>query len=168
VFVSESPSGASTPWPITIPRRQTRALLFRLAAALQPVPRDHLAFVFWPDSPDAVARRNLTVLLAQLRRALPSPDMLVTTGDAIALNPARVRVDTAALAAAIPGALGDQAAGRLAEAVRLYRGPFLEGFALADSPEFEAWAGQERQAWERRYMDARAGRVEHRASRVIE
>jgi len=47
----------------------------------------------------------------------------------------------------------------LAQALNLYRGPFLEGFALPDCPEFEAWLALERSAWERRCDDALAGRV---------
>src|SRR5215217_4366122 len=37
--------------PISLPRRQLRALLYRLAVALQPVPREQLCFLFWPDIP---------------------------------------------------------------------------------------------------------------------
>lgn len=47
--------------PLTLPRRQARALLYRVAAAHQPVPRDQLCWLLWPDSPDVVARRNLSV-----------------------------------------------------------------------------------------------------------
>ncbi len=36
------------------------------------------------------------------------------------------------------------AAGDAAGAVAAYRGPFLDGFYLADAPEFERWAEQER------------------------
>jgi len=53
--------------PIALPRRQLRALLYRLAVAPQPVPREQLCFLLWPDIAEAAARRNLTVLLNQLR-----------------------------------------------------------------------------------------------------
>ena len=36
-----------------------------------PVPRQHLAFLFWPDSSEAQARTNLRNLLHKLRAALP-------------------------------------------------------------------------------------------------
>ena len=36
--------------PLTLPRRQARALLFYLAAVPQPVTRDHLCLLFWPDA----------------------------------------------------------------------------------------------------------------------
>jgi len=39
-----------------------------------PVPRQHLAFLFWPDSSEAQARTNLRNLLHKLRAALPQAD----------------------------------------------------------------------------------------------
>jgi DNA-binding SARP family transcriptional activator len=37
-----------------------------------PQPREHLAFLLWPDSDEAQARTNLRQLLHHLRRALPN------------------------------------------------------------------------------------------------
>src|SRR5687768_5352352 len=62
---------------VALARRQSRALLYRLAASPHPVPPDQLCFLFWPDTPDATARRNLTVLLNHLRRELPLPSMIL-------------------------------------------------------------------------------------------
>ncbi|MDQ4075123.1 MAG: hypothetical protein M3220_02625, partial [Chloroflexota bacterium] len=45
--------------PLVLSRQQVRLLLYRLGL-LEPVSRDELAFLFWPDVPDATARRNLT------------------------------------------------------------------------------------------------------------
>jgi tetratricopeptide (TPR) repeat protein len=54
----------------------------------------------------------------------------------------------------------------MAQALDLYRGPFLDGFTLPDCPEFEAWLDLERSAWVRRCDDALAGLVEaHTAAR---
>jgi DNA-binding SARP family transcriptional activator len=75
--------------PVPLPRRQLRALLYRLAVTLQPVSREHLCFLLWPDIPEAAARRHLTVLLNQLRQMLPS-DLVRTQRDAIRLDPAGV------------------------------------------------------------------------------
>ena len=36
-----------------------------------PQPRQHLAFLFWPDTNEAQARNNLRQLVHHLRRALP-------------------------------------------------------------------------------------------------
>jgi hypothetical protein len=43
--------------PIRLPRRQTRALLYRLSAQDTPVSREVLCFLFWPDVPETMARR---------------------------------------------------------------------------------------------------------------
>ena len=76
-----------------IPRRQARALLFRLAAVPQAV-REHLRFLFWPDIPEADACRHLTRLLTHLRRVLPVADLLTTHDDCIGLDPARTWSDS--------------------------------------------------------------------------
>jgi predicted ATPase/DNA-binding SARP family transcriptional activator len=139
---------------LLIPRRQARALFYRLAAAPQPLPRDHLSFLLWPDSSQSAARRNLTVLLAQLRRTLPLPMLLRSSEDSVGLEPSELSVDSARFLGLVPRSLQTEQLSQLAEATQLYRGPFLDGFSLPSAPEFEAWLDQERQAWERRYLDA--------------
>jgi DNA-binding SARP family transcriptional activator len=146
--------------PFAIARRQTRALLYRIAAAPYPLPRAQLGYLLWPERPEATARRNLTVLLTQIRQTLPQPDLLVTVDDAIGLDRASVETDTAALATLIPQAISAAQLDVLANALRRYRGPFLDGFALAESAEFDAWVSQERQIWECHYLDALAMLVE--------
>jgi len=132
---------------ISIPRRQTRALLYCLAAELRPVAREQICALFWPDAPDAAARRHLTHLLTHLRQALPDPDLLQADGDRIALSPARVSSDTAALARIAASAQTPLDA--LRQAAELAGGAFLAGFSLSDCPEFEAWTDTERARWER-------------------
>lgn len=39
---------------LAITRCQARALLYRLAVHLQPVPREQLCGLFWPDVPESV------------------------------------------------------------------------------------------------------------------
>jgi DNA-binding SARP family transcriptional activator/predicted ATPase len=147
--------------PFPILRSQHRALLYRLAATLEPVGREQLCFLFWPDTNDANARRQLTQSLSHLRRALPAPDLLVTTKDHAYLDPARVWVDSAAFAALInptdPAARkhgSEEATERLKAAVDLYTGPFLYGFSLPGCPEFEQWLRRERRHNEQCVLDA--------------
>jgi predicted ATPase/DNA-binding SARP family transcriptional activator len=148
---------------LALPRRQTRALLYRLAAAPQPVARDHLSYLIWPDLPEAVARRNLTIHLTQLRRAFNRPNMLVSNDDAVGLNRATVWSDTLAFDKAATEALRERRTDLLTAAVQLYRGPFLNGFALPAAAEYEEWASEERQALERRYLDALTALIEAHA-----
>jgi predicted ATPase/DNA-binding SARP family transcriptional activator len=145
--------------PLALARRQARALLFRVAAAAQPLPREQLGFLLWPDALDETARRNLTVLLSQVRRALP-PESLHTDSAGLALDPNRVAVDIVAAAALAGAGLRDGSLDQLAAAAALYRGPFLDGLTLPDAEEFQGWLTQERQAWERWYLDVLSALVE--------
>ena len=43
-----------------------------------PQQRQHLAFLFWPDTTEAQARTNLRQLLHQLRQALPAVEHFLT------------------------------------------------------------------------------------------
>ena len=124
--------------PLTILRRQTRALLYLLAARLEPIPRARIAFLFWPDMSDAIARRHLTRLLSGLRAVLPLPNLLLTDEESVALNPALVQSDSQQLAAA--SVSGDLTV--LEAAVACYRGPFMAGFSLPNAPEYEIWQMQ--------------------------
>src|SRR5262249_10536677 len=118
---------------------------------------------FWPDTPESEARRSLAHLLTHLRRSLPAPELVVTTSDQIGLDAARVWSDTATFERLIGTPEPRRRAAALQQAVDLARRPFLEGFTLLGSPEFEEWAAQERQIWERRSQEALAALIEHHA-----
>lgn len=155
--------------PCRIHRRQARALFYRLAARLEPVSREHLCFLFWSDIPESVARRHLSHLLTHLRRALPDPKVLLDYDDQVGLDPHRVWSDVVTFerlcAGLTPNPLQGDEDKSLQQAVDLYRGPFLDGFSLPTSPEFEAWATQERYAWERLYLEVLATLIRERAAR---
>ncbi|MFN8474983.1 MAG: BTAD domain-containing putative transcriptional regulator [Anaerolineae bacterium] len=140
--------------PLAVPRRQARALVYRLAAHLAPVPRAELFYLFWPDQPETSAHRDLSHLLTHLRRAFPVPDILLTDMEIVSLNPARVWVDTLALEKALSPAPDGARLAMLRLAVDLYRGSFLANFSLAREPEVDVWIAQEQIIWERRYLEA--------------
>ncbi|MDH7489883.1 MAG: AAA family ATPase [Anaerolineae bacterium] len=149
--------------PLPVVRRQARALLYRLAIRPEPVPREHLCFLLWPDASESTARRSLSHLLTHLTRALPDADLVQAYEDGVRLHPQRVWSDTAAFeslctalartSARSPISEGEARRG-LQEAVDLYAGPFLAGFSLPGCPEFEAWAAQEQRALEHLYFQA--------------
>ena len=150
---------------LPVPRRQVRALFYRLAAKPEPVNREELCFLFWSDEPPSSARRNLTHLLTHLRLALPKPDLVDINKDNVALDPLQVWSDTAAFdrllaesRESIPGTHDTDADLKLEietleKAVGFYRGPFLSDFSLPGCQEFEAWAGRERRGYECRYLE---------------
>lgn len=135
--------------PFILSRRQARALLYYLANELQPVPRDRLIFLLWPDASETTARRNLTRLLSYTRQALPGLDLLLLDKTAVALNPKLVLSDTDQFTGL--GRANDPASWETA--VYLYRGPFLNGFTLPNSPEFDQWLSQTQRQYERTYLD---------------
>jgi DNA-binding SARP family transcriptional activator len=53
-------------------------LAYLILHAGSPLPRQHAAFLLWPDAPEAHACNNLRQFLHQLRQALPEPDRFLT------------------------------------------------------------------------------------------
>jgi DNA-binding SARP family transcriptional activator len=147
---------------LSIPRRQVRALLYRLAAQPEPVFREQLVFLFWPDTPDSEARRSLSRLLTHLRRALPEPDLLVACGDRVGLDFEHVWSDFVVFTRLSDR--GDEIES-LGLAADLYRGSFLAGFSLPGPPEFEAWLLQQQRDAERHYLDILTALIEKHAAR---
>lgn len=85
-----------------------------------PQPRQHLAFLLWPDSTEEQARTNLRNLVHLLRQALPHADCcLRSEGQILVWEPhVAYTLDTAEFESAVR-------AGALERAVRLYRGDLL-------------------------------------------
>jgi predicted ATPase/DNA-binding SARP family transcriptional activator len=110
---------------------KVRALLIYLAVTNRPHSRDHLAELFWADTP-ASTRTNLRKALSNLRQLIG--DILVEDGkESIAVRGEQVWVDAVEF-----GQLSKQSSEQ--EATDLYQADFLTGFNLSLSYEFEAWA----------------------------
>jgi WD40 repeat protein/DNA-binding SARP family transcriptional activator len=124
------------------------ALLAYLATELDRVHRrEKLAGMLWPNYTEASARANLRRALADLRQAIGDrkerPLCLDTTRQTIQFNTAgEVWVDVTAFRDLVKSATQPEPSSteELEQAVDLYRGPFLEGFSVPDSPGFEEWA----------------------------
>ncbi len=125
------------------------ALLTYLAVAEPRGPhrRDTVTFLLWPDREDARARRALRQTLHLLRRSLGREVLTGFGGDSVGLAAGALRCDAVTFDEAL-----DQ--GRPAEALDLYGGPFLKGFHLPDTREFEAWVEGERRRLGRRAKEA--------------
>ncbi len=150
--------------PLDIPRLQTRALLFRLAAAPHGVPRGQLCFLFWPDIPEASASRRLTRLVTHLRRALPAPGVVLARPDSVGLDPGCAGSDVLAFldftgASAPAGRLG-----RLPGAVGRYHGPLRGGGGRPGVPALEAGARGQPAAQGRADLEALRALIEERAN----
>ncbi|MGZ8376667.1 MAG: BTAD domain-containing putative transcriptional regulator [Gemmatirosa sp.] len=108
--------------------------------------RDKLTLLLWPEAEEERARHSLTQALYAARRALGTDDLFVLAGD-VRLNRDRLGSDVQEFEAAL-------ADDELERAVGLYQGPFLDGFFLPGSAEFEQWASSHRQRLEDRVAGA--------------
>ncbi|MGD9028366.1 MAG: BTAD domain-containing putative transcriptional regulator, partial [Anaerolineae bacterium] len=144
---------------------KVRALLAFLCVELAgPHRREKLAGLLWPDWPESSARTNLRQALANLRQVIDDhaaqPSFLRISRQTIQFNPgADAWVDVNAFAelaaAPSPGEASSQGAiDALGEAIALYRGEFLEGFSLPDSPPFEEWTLVQREQSRRLVIEA--------------
>ena len=136
--------------PIRVDTRKALAILAVLAVERRPYARDELAALFWPESDDESARNALRRTLSVLRSAIHDRWLRVDRATvALADHGDGVWLDVAALEEAAD--TGD--ASGLAEAAALARGPFLAGFSLRDSPEFDDWRATRAVTVERRIVD---------------
>jgi DNA-binding SARP family transcriptional activator/TolB-like protein len=139
--------GDDGPLPGRASQRRRLALLALLASPPgHRTTRDKLTAMLWPETSDERARRNLSSALYDLRAEL-GEDVVVASGDDLALNPAVVATDVADFAGALE-------AGDLDGATAAYGGPFLDGFFIGDAEEFERWVEGERQRYARDYTNA--------------
>lgn len=109
--------------------------------------RDILANLFWADSPPDRARATLRRTLSALRTGIGA-EWLEADRDRVALT-GPVQSDLGEFDEGV-SATADHGHDRadvcpdcvphLARAAALYRGDFLQGFAVKDAPEFEDWA----------------------------
>jgi Tfp pilus assembly protein PilF len=150
---AQSPSfpPGDTPPPLNGAAMQPRplALLAFLATAGESGrSRDDLLLHLWPDKTPPRARNVLKQTVYSLRRDLRAPDLLLPRGDRLQVNPAVLTSDVAELEASLD-------AGDIERALALHRGPFLDGFYLADVPEFQRWVRAERERLTARVEAAR-------------
>jgi predicted ATPase/DNA-binding SARP family transcriptional activator len=128
--------------------------------------RDTLTGLLWPDQPEQMARTNLRQALSNLRRTIQNqdanPPFLLITRESVQFNPeGDSSVDVATFTALLDACthhkhrrleLCTPCTQRLTEAVKLYRGPFLDGLFLHDSVAFEEWMLLQREMLQRRVL----------------
>jgi DNA-binding SARP family transcriptional activator len=137
---------------VEFPTKKSRALLAYLARRPgQRISRDKLATLLWGNSDDAHAcvslRQTLTLLRKSLRHA--ACPCVVSEGDALYLDPDHVEVDVAEF----EELCRKQSPDALERAAALYRGEYLEGFAL-DEELYEEWLRAERASLQERAIEA--------------
>jgi len=131
------------------PHSKGAALLSVLATRppREPVDRDELVALLWPEVPEERARGTLRVTLTRLREDLPE-DVLGGKGEQrIWLDASVVDSDVRAFEEAV-------ADDRLREALGYYRGPFLQRVHVPDTPAFNRWAEERRLEYRREAYEA--------------
>jgi serine/threonine-protein kinase len=130
---------------ISAQRRRLALLALLAAAGNRGVSRDKLQAYLWPDGSPEGARHALEQAVYGLRRQLG--DGLFDGTNPLSINPTAMRSDVGELAAAAEAGDDDRV-------VQLYRGPFLDGFFVADAPEFERWVESCRSQFAERYVES--------------
>lgn len=136
---------------VSVDTRKALAIVALVSAEGRPFARDELAAMFWPDADDEAARGALRRTLSALRSAV-GPRGIAIDRARVTVDPATTWVDLLELERL---AASDRDAD-LEAAAALARGPFLAGFALRDSPDFDDWQA------------ARAVRVERLVGDVLD
>jgi len=150
--------------PIAVDTRKAIALLAYLAVVPGPVSREVLAALLWPESDGedgrAALRRTLSTLRSALRGRWIGADrnIVLLEAEGVECDIARFRrllAESRAHEREHSVACGE-CLDRLSEAADLYRGDFMAGFTLRDSPEFDDWQAQQAEQFRREFDGALA------------
>ncbi len=125
--------------------RKAQALLIYLVSTERNWPRDTLAALFWPETADKRAHKNLRDILPSLRKQAGA--YLTLNDETIGINPStQYSCDVTRFVAALEGSLHSIEISTLCKTLELYRGEFLEGYDTAKiSIDFELWTLRERE-----------------------
>jgi DNA-binding SARP family transcriptional activator/predicted ATPase len=132
---------------------KARALLYYLSVSGRAQPRSVLAGLFWGGVAENHARRSLTMTLSNLRQLVGGHLDIARETVAFDTN-SPYWLDTAVFEAGVTAASQSQNIDEWEQAIDLYRGDFLEGFYLQDTPEFEQWVSGERIRLRERMLQA--------------
>lgn len=131
--------------------RKAQALLIYLAMTRQQHSRQALAGLLWSDMPETKARQNLRVTLTRMRE--PLEEHLIIRRRSLLIDDASdswldAKEFESCLVSATP------TLNQLQRAADLYRGHFLNDFALRDAPLFEEWVRPLQERYRQMAMEA--------------
>ncbi len=143
---------ASVPRPI--PNKVFTLLAYLLLKGRRPIPRNHLAYLFWPNASESEARANLRRHLHLLRKQLPAPPQdipwILSVRQTLQWNPqANYWLDVAELETFNPET-AEKAQWKAL--FNLYSGDLLEGF-------YDDWILAERVRLQRHYIQLLEARI---------
>jgi DNA-binding SARP family transcriptional activator len=146
---------------LAVDTRKAIALASYLAVEDHPPSRDELVDLLWPELDSERGRAALRRTLSTLRTAISGNRELVAANrDRITLDRSQywLDIDQARQLALIEHSHGagnvcPECIAPLGAATELYRGPFMHGFYLRDSPPFEDWQRQQTELHLRDWRD---------------
>lgn len=147
-----------------IPRRQSRAILFILAAQSRPASRDSICDLLWEDASNSESRRNLTRLLTQLRLLFHERSVIQSNSDKLWLNQDLVQSGIQAFENFSRNLNPKVHLEVCGQVIDFYKGTFLDGFNLSNAPHFDHWLAQQRHSYEAIYLHALHDLIEENAS----
>lgn len=125
-------------------QRKSLALLALLAVAgRRGLSRDKILALLWPEIPGDKATHRLAQLLYSLRRDLQAEELFLGSPE-VHLNSTLLTSDLSEFTDALES-------GDFPRAVAAYGGAFLDGFYVADAPEFEHWVEEQRARLQQRH-----------------
>jgi len=124
-------------------RRKNCALIYYIAAQGGQATREKLLTFFWPDYERSAAQPILRTMIYEVRKSLGET---FQADDRVIALPHDTFIDMHVFSAMLNSPSSDLQ--KLAEALNLYKGDFLEGFSLSDSPQFDDWVDSERERYQ--------------------
>ena len=148
--------------PVEFETRKALAMLAYLALSPQPVSREILATLLWPEFNQIQAlsnlRRNLSSLEKSLHKILVADRQVVfinqTATISIDVQEFRQNIRATAAHKHVRIEVCKDCLKTLERTVHAYRGEFMEGFNLRDCPEFDDWQYQQRQTLQQEFHQA--------------
>lgn len=126
-------------------RRQLALLALLAVAGDEGLSREKILAYLWPERETERARHTLNQLLYMQRRLTDDPE-LFQGRKTLRIYPELIETDVRRFREALARADAEAA-------VKIYRGPFLDGFFLDKAPAFEDWVTEWRQRFQRQYLD---------------
>jgi DNA-binding SARP family transcriptional activator len=150
---------------VSISAKKSQALVAYLSVKPgQRVSRDKLALLLWSSTGPEQARQSLRQTLSTLRKELAAlahdAKLLIEENDLLGVEETLVEVD----AASFESLVGAGTETALAEAIKLYRGDFLDGFYINED-RFDQWVLGERDRLHRMALRAHTHLIELQSRR---